>query len=360
MKIGFIGPLPPPLGGVAVINKSLQQIDYAEHKIVAFNTSSESSRERLYEPIGFVSFIRNIQLFFRLFRFIWEQRPYVCNIFITSGPSILRDILFLAIIRLFDVPVVVHFHSKTVGEFALKPWRLRFFSTIIRMLSRKILVQSDSHYAFFSKYFGKSKCGILENFVRYQDFSCSIDQKKDRFLFIGRLTKEKGFYDLLSALKILREKDFDIQIDVVGVGQSEDEESHIQRLISEYDIRKVVHLHGAKFGQDKFELFKQSKCLIFPSRFENSPVVIKEAMAAKMGIIASDISANTNILAGLDNSLIFKVGDIEQLADRIIEIIHSPELSNKLCNASASVTKYDEPAARRKMLDFIAEVTSHA
>jgi len=48
-KIAFIGPLPPPLGGVAVVNQSFQEIDYSCYEVTYFNTSNQNSRENLYK-----------------------------------------------------------------------------------------------------------------------------------------------------------------------------------------------------------------------------------------------------------------------------------------------------------------------
>lgn len=356
MRIAFVGPLPPPLGGVAIINSSLQAIDYG-WEIAAFNTSSDSAREDLYSTIGLSSLGRNIRLIINLFSFLRHERPNVVNVFVTSGPSILRDILFLMIIKAFGFPAIIHFHSKTEGEFALTPRRLRVLSYVFKSFSEKVLVLSDFHLSFFSRYFGIDNCAVLENFVRYKDYSCSIDEKSDRFLYVGRLTKEKGFYDLLEALRILKGQGFSLGLDVVGLAQSEDDESRIAQVVSDYGIGDIVHFYGAQFGGDKFDLFKKSICLVFPSRFENSPVVIKEAIAAKMSIIASDIEANRNILDGLGNSLLFQTGNPKRLADSILTLLQDRSMALRLCRASEVVTKYDESFAREKMQGFIQEVT---
>src|SRR5690606_37744940 len=149
-----------------------------------------------------------------LFLFLRRMRPDVVNVFVISGPSILRDIIFLMIIKAFRFPAIIHFHSKIQGEFALTPRRLRFLSYVFKCFSKKVLVLSEFHLSFFSRYFGIDNCAVLENFVRYEDYSCSIDQKSDRFLYVGRLTKEKGFFDLLEALRILKEQGVSLGLDV--------------------------------------------------------------------------------------------------------------------------------------------------
>ncbi len=51
--VAFIGPLPPPVGGVSMINQSFQQLDYQGVEIKAFNTSNNRTRENLYRRYPF-------------------------------------------------------------------------------------------------------------------------------------------------------------------------------------------------------------------------------------------------------------------------------------------------------------------
>ena len=94
-KIIFIGPLPPPLGGVAVINQSFQNINYNGYDVISFDTAEKKEREDLYSKFKLKSIQRNLNISKKLKQFIETNRPDVINIFITSGMSILRDILFL-------------------------------------------------------------------------------------------------------------------------------------------------------------------------------------------------------------------------------------------------------------------------
>ena len=59
-KIAFIGPLPPPLGGVAIINQSFQKISYSScYEITYFNTSDQNRREDLYKKFQWSSIPRD-------------------------------------------------------------------------------------------------------------------------------------------------------------------------------------------------------------------------------------------------------------------------------------------------------------
>ncbi len=357
-KNAFIGPLPPPIGGVAVINQSFQNIVYEDFEVISFDTSDKREREDLYSTVKLKSILRNLQISKKLKKFIEEEQPDVINIFITSGMSILRDILFLKKMSKYNIPIIIHFHSKTKGEFALKPKRLRLVSKYFNRFGSRIILLSEQHYSFFVKYFGEEKCEIIENFVRYSDFNNVIQNKNEDFLFVGRLSKEKGFFDLLEAANILKQRKIYCRIQVIGVAETEELEIKIKEFVKNNELKNYFVFHGTTFGKAKYALFKQSRCLIFPSHFENSPVVLKEAIAAKMAILTSDIEANINILQNRENYLLFEKGNGGDLAIKMIELCTSTEKTSTMCKVSENIMDYDVSVAQRKLLNLFNQLVS--
>ena len=379
-KIAFIGPLPPPIGGVAVINQSFQEIDYSCYEVTYFNTSNQNSRENKYNRFTWNSIFRELRKsktterfiekvnpdvinkrfpwnsFFRelrkskaIERFIKKVNPDVINIFITSGPAILRDLLYLKTIHKYNIPVVIHFHSKTKGEFALTPFRLKVTGYFFKKYAKKIILLSDEHFTFFSHYFGEKRCVVIENFVTYSDYDNEIEKKCSQFLFVGRLTKEKGFLDLLNAAIILKEGGIKCEFHIIGLAATKQKEKEIMDFIDNNQLHEYFILYGAIFGKDKFKLFKVSKYLIFPSHFENSPVVLKEAIAAKMAIVASNIQANKKILKTRENNIFFEMGNSYDLAEKIVLLLNDKGKSQAMCAESARITEYDVSIARKKI-----------
>lgn len=353
-KIAFIGPLPPPLGGVEVINQSFQKIDYSCYEVTYFNTSNQNIRENLYKRFPrkrfpWNSIFRDLRKSKAIERFIKKVNPDVINIFITSGPAILRDLLYLKTIHKYNIPVVIHFHSKTKGEFALTPFRLKVTSYFFNKYAKKIILLSDEHFTFFSHYFGEKCCVVIENFVNYSDYDNEIEKKCSQFLFVGRLTKEKGFLDLLNAAIILKEGGIKCEFHIIGLAATEQQEKEIMDFIDNNQLREYIILYGAIFGKDKLELFKVSKYLIFPSHFENSPVVLKEAIAAKMAIVASNIQANKNILKTRENNILFEMGNSYDLAEKIVLLLNDKGKSQAMCAESARISEYDVSIAKKKI-----------
>lgn len=353
----FIGPLPPPLGGVAVINQSLQAIDYDGYKVTAFNTSNHNDREDLYSAVSIASVFSGIKKLKAIKKTIEAERPAVINLFVTSGVAILREILYLVVIAKYRIPIIIHFHSKTHGEFALKPWRLKIVAWFFNKFAAKIIVLSPYHLKFFIQFFDKPKCMVLENFVNYADYENDIVNKNDDFLFVGRLTVEKGFFDLLYAVLLLKQRDIACHIHVIGVAATDAQEQEIHAFVKKHGLESYFTFHGAVFGEKKYQLFRQSSCLLFPSHFENSPVVLKEAIAAKMAMISSNIQANVNVLDGKDNHLLFKKGCVENLTESIEMLLNNKEQTEQYCKVSESIKYYDVNIAQTKLTSLFDELT---
>lgn len=87
-----------------------------------------------------------------------------------------------------------------------------------------------------------------------------------------------------------------------------------------YINAKNIILLGSVTGEDKYKLFKSSSILIFPSHYENSPTVLKEAMAARNHIIASDIPEIRYVLKNYSAKSFFKKGDSKDLEKLLLKL----------------------------------------
>lgn len=352
-KIAFIGPLPPPLGGVAMMNKSFQELEYQGSEIIHFNTSNKAQREDLYKGLPWNNISKEYKKFKLLKAFVTKQVPDVANVFVTSGYSIIRDLFYMRCLYRLKVPVVVHFHSKKKGEFALSPRRIKFVGRLFNKYADKIILLSQDHFNYFTQFFREDKCEILENFVDYSHFDNNLDDKTNEFLYVGRLSKEKGFLDLLKACVLLKNKNILFKINVVGAAPNDLVEQEINEFVKLNKLESILNFHGLKFNEEKFLLFKRSKVLLFPSHFENSPVVLKEGIAAKMAILASDIAPNKNILNNKNNHLLHLVGNPEDLANKIEVLLTNFNLTNDYCKASSKIMEYDKKYANKKLQSIL-------
>lgn len=353
----IVGPFPPPVGGVSVSAMNLRRLlEEKNINVSIFSTSGEKEREDLYSSKKFTSYMKNIVLCVRYIYFLLFQfNGKICHVFTVSNNAFFRDFLFILISKLLGKKVIVHFHSKLHGEMFLSEKLLPILAFGVNRAD-KILVLSEQHYLYFSQVFKKENIEILENFVFSTDFT-SCDINSSNFLYVGRLSKKKGFYDLIDAVDICVNQYSLTEFNIIclGLAESDQEQKRIEKTIEEKGLSVVLKLKGMVVGQEKFDYFNTSSCFLFPSHFENSPVVLKEAIAANLPIIASNIDANKSILERVGNSEFICVKDAIGFANKIKNIHDDLELRSKLSVNAKTSFKYDDKYA----FDVIERLTNN-
>ncbi len=353
-KLLFIGSLPPPIGGVSTINSSFQQLLSDSYEIISFNTSNNQRYVDLYTKIRLKDIIYSILLIWKFLFFAFRNRNTIANIFITSGKAFFRTLLIYFIGYIFQIRFITHVHSKTAGEYFLEKHRIYFFTRFINYFSRKIIVLSNYHKYYFCEHgLDPKKSHIIENFVDYSKYKCNLNTKNNELLYVGRLSKRKGIFDLLNSLKFLKDSDIEFKLHIIGDYDKETTEQQIVQFISSNRLEENILLHGVIFGNKKFELFKKCGIFIFPSHFENSPIVIKEAIASSMAILCSDIDANKLILDPFENKVLHRVGDSADLADKLSLLLKHPKKTNNLMKSSSSINQFDSKIAKTKFVSII-------
>ncbi|MDI3325965.1 glycosyltransferase family 4 protein [Pontibacterium granulatum] len=344
----IVGPFPPPLGGVSASADNLKRLmSECGYSCACFSTSAGSHRENLYARKGLSSYFFALRLMVRLVLFLCARRNIrVVHLFVVSNSAFFRDFILLLVLWFFRKRVIVHLHSKIRGELFLSERLLPIMMFALR-LADKILVLSDGHKDFFSKFVSAEKIRVLENFVFSEDFKRSEVERADEWLYVGRLSEKKGFVDLLEAVdQCVNEKgDDELVVRCLGLAESDEKQEFFEDRIRLLGLEKNIKLYGVVQGEGKLKHFSECKGMVFPSHFENSPVVLKEAIAADMPVIASDIEANIKILERSGNAVYFSAQSVEGLVRAFTEVSKDEGRLATLRENSRESNKFDEKYA---------------
>lgn len=132
----------------------------------------------------------------------------------------------------------------------------------------------------------------------------------DYVIFLGRLSPEKGLWTLIYAFERLK----DLKLSIVGTGPLEES---LKKYIYEKGI-KNVSVEGFKQGSEKDNLLKNALFMVFPSEwYEHFPIVLLEAFAFGKPVVASDIGNMPLIVENGKSGLLFKAGNVDDLAEKI-------------------------------------------
>jgi colanic acid/amylovoran biosynthesis glycosyltransferase len=169
-------------------------------------------------------------------------------------------------------------------------------------------------------------CGI--NLNRYQPITHQTGQK--RLLYIGRLSAAKGVPILLQAIAAVAEQHPDLQLRIVGDGP---DRRILEIQASQLGISDHLSFVGYQ-SQDAVCCYLQA-CDIFvlPSFAEGLPVVLMEAMATGIPVIATSIAAISELVEDGINGYLVPPGAVESLAQRLDQLLSDAQLRQTLGQA---------------------------
>jgi glycosyltransferase involved in cell wall biosynthesis len=150
---------------------------------------------------------------------------------------------------------------------------------------------------------------------RYENLSIE-SYKIPRFVFVGRLSVEKGLFDLLRAFRSVRERLGDARLDLVGAGPLKDK---LQACIAELGLQSAVTLLGSRNLDDMVPLFIDSVALVLPSHSEPWGLVVNEALSYGCPVVVSELCGCVPelVIDGV-TGYSFDAGDVEGLTNAML------------------------------------------
>ncbi len=166
----------------------------------------------------------------------------------------------------------------------------------------------------------KSKSGKKINFFN--------NKKYLKILNIGRLTDQKDQIVMIKALELLKRKNIKYRSIIIGDGE---EENNLKNYIIKNNLTKDIKIRQSL--ENPYKVIKQADLFILSSKFEGLPNVLLEAALLKKFIISSDCSTGpSEILQNGKGGLLFKVGDYNDLKNKIISYINNKKKFQKKIN----------------------------
>jgi len=158
--------------------------------------------------------------------------------------------------------------------------------------------------------------------------------RRNRFAYFGQLNQFKGIKVLVEAVARVPAEEWgtDSALCVFGGNlelQPERFQQEFKRLVQQAGRR--VRFFGSYRSADLPTLMRDIDWVVVPSTWwENSPVVIQEAFLHGRPIICSDIGGMAEKVRNRVDGLHFRAGSAESLVDRLVEILRTPELWERL------------------------------
>ena len=156
---------------------------------------------------------------------------------------------------------------------------------------------------------------------KFKPLQLKSDQKSNpNLLYVGRIIKEKGLYEVVKCIRNLKLDFSQIHLDIVGPVGDSVYFKEINDFIRKYNIGYHVTYHGTKTNDELPEIYNMADLFVFPSLFkEGNPAVVMESMACGTPVVAlKDTRGANEVIVNNENG---NLTNLENLTSSVKSIL---------------------------------------
>lgn len=356
MRICIVGHFPPHIGGVSSYTNLLSQelvkrgdnvyvITYPYEK---FYDKNSEIKKNLKVETAFAPDVKGLRgtifTFTAFFKLIYITKKYKIDL-IHAHYLLPPGLIGVLAGKLTKTSTAVTIHGSDIYRLG----KNRILKSIIKF----ILKNTDHVYAVSSaakkealkfKIKGlKDKILITWNAVDIEKFNPrqkssfkteqGIEPKTPIILFVGNLVEQKGVKYLIESKKFIK---YNCEIVIVGDGPLKTE----LKAVAKSEGLKNIKFVDAR--DDVHKILPEADVLVLPSISESFGIVLLEAMAAGVPVVATNVGGIPEIIAD-DVGILVEPKNAMAIGDAINRILSDPALSSNLSlNAQKKAKKYSK------------------
>lgn len=355
-RLIVVGPLPPPVHGVAVstslvlANSALRRAFRVEH----LDTSDRRQLERINKWD-----VRNVALGVRhaagLARRTRGERGLVYLPLSQGTPGFLRDSLLIHTAVAMRWQVVAHLRGSEFRDYyesrgpLLRAW--------IRVTLRRLdglAVMGESLLALFDGLVPRERIAVVANGTPDVAPNGHVSDGRT-VLFLGNLRPRKGVREALAAALLVAERRPDARFLFAG----EWADAELERELRGVAAGSRVEFLPVVTGDRKRDLLLSADVLLFPPvEPEGHPRVVLEAMAAGLPVVATDRGAIAETVVDGETGYVLHEAEPEKLAERVLRLLDDDALRTEMAKASRAryLAHFTQEEADLKLARWLDEV----
>lgn len=206
-------------------------------------------------------------------------------------------------------------------------WIIKFFRNL--MIKKADVITAISVYlADFAKSVNpKAKISVIPNGVDTEKFKPAGNPDRNTLITVSRLVPKNGVGDLIKAMKKVVDEIPDVKLIIVGDGPLKE---NLKFKVKSLKLENQIEFSGkVPYGETPTYLNRAS-IFVRSSLSEGLGSAFLEAMAAGLAVIGTSVGGIPDFLKDGETGLFCKVGDPQDLADKIIRLIEDDGLRSKL------------------------------
>lgn len=181
-----------------------------------------------------------------------------------------------------------------------------------------------------------------------QDLSINPDSKV--LIFIGRVTRDKGIFELLSAFRELLHLGYDVDLLLVG---PLDQDCGGMETINIDDIKQSQRTHYIGYTECPERYLSISDILCLPSYREGFSTIVIQAAAMGIPTIGTNINGLTDPVINGETGILVSPRDVQALLESLKKLLGDPDLAERMGKAARQrcIQQFDANIINKKVAE---------
>lgn len=280
--------------------------------------NNRSNRKLSY----FFEFIKDVFSFIKLL--FLDKSIHIVQVSPSFIPvSMCRDMIYLLVAKLYRKKTItfirgwsLQFENRILKKPGFYKYIIGFYkkSDVVLILAekfKKTLISLD----FISERIHVTRTMYVESDIIKSNKNYS---DKPKFLFIGRLSFQKGIVDIIDAAKLLNEKNIQVDVEIYGHYANKEIKAITESKIQKFNLSSQVKINDFISGKSKYQKLAEADVFLFPTYDEGCPNSIIEALAAGLFVISTPIGAIDELVTDERNGMIIETNNPVELAESML------------------------------------------
>ena len=285
----------------------------------------------------FDKYLYPIVAFFKIFSIINREKPCLIHAVMESYAG-----LALLFYRAID--------KKTPALLTLQSGNVRMPEFLFKKVHQSPdKIQAISKYlAQRAKNYGAKDVEVVPNGINLGQFnSISSKKEKHKIICVAHLRQVKGVKYMINSMPKILQKFPDAKLVSVGEGP---ERKNLESQIANLELKGAVGLKGKLYPEQVRRELLSSEVFVLSSLFEGQGIVILEAQASRVPVIASNTGGIPDIVKDNITGILVEPKNSEQIADAVIRVFSNTNFADSLVeNAQQNLEQYDWQNIARKI-----------
>lgn len=247
--------------------------------------------------------------------------------------------------RRLGLPAVITVHGHDVRELpGIRPhWR----NLVVQALEQAVVVIAngrDLYERVLDLGIPSHKVETIPNGVDCQVFNNDFARQPGaggwRLLYVGRIDPRKGIAVLLEAMAVLRSKRDDVRLKLIGGNPASGLSDRFRRQTEKLGLQSCVEFLEEVPWDQIPQHMAEADVFVLPSLYESFGVVLVEAMACGLPIVATRCGGPSELVEEETGRLV-EVADVKGLAEALDELIQDHRSFDREAIRRCAEQKYD-------------------